>query len=70
MSILGKYNPEMFMHRFWLDTYYNRETGTFHFKKSNDEVDKFSFMFPMRPVNKLPLHYDTLKDLDEAVAVD
>ena len=37
------------MHHFWLDTYYDPDTGKFHFAKSGDLVDKFNFIVSMTP---------------------
>ena len=49
VDILGKYSDDLFMHPFWLDTYYDQVTGKFHFTKSGDLVDKFNFIVPMVP---------------------
>ena len=46
-DISGRHSDELFNHHFWLDTYYDPDTGKFHFAKSGDRVDQFSFIDTM-----------------------
>jgi hypothetical protein len=43
---------DIFDHDFWMDTYYDAHTGKFRFKASDDEIEKFGFISPARPVIK------------------
>ena len=46
-DISGRHSDELFNHHFWLDTYYDPDTGKFHFANSGDRVDQFSFIDTM-----------------------